>query len=526
MEFGGKASIRPVNIILTGNPGTGKTTVARVLGKLFKAMGICSTDRVIEKSRKDIVGRYANESDKEMDKAVNEAMGGVLFLDEAYTLAPFDDMGHCNDSEGLKALERLMTRMENDRGKFVLVCAGYKDEMGNLMKANPGFQSRFTHNINIDDYSPEELTEIFRRNCEGQGYKLADGVLEKALSAFRKIVAEKSGKSFGNAREARNMLDECLGKLGTRVNALPDAEITRDSFFTILPEDIPYEEPKVVSEEECMAELNSLIGLDGVKEEIRLMIEELRQQKLEAEINGTDFKGVKGDHYLFLGNPGTGKTTVARLMGNMLHSLGVLPRPDVIEVSRSDLVAGYSGQTAPKTREVVNKAMGAILFIDEAYSLIQGPHDNFGTECVSELLKLLEDRKGKFVCIAAGYTREMQQFLDSNSGLKSRFNKSINFEDYNADQLMDIFRLNCRKEGYTIDPEAEKLLVQKFSDIYANRSFDFGNAREVRNIFREVKSAAARRANARMAELVAGGMDKTEAYRQAQPKLIIKEDIQ
>ena len=526
MEFGGKASIRPVNIILTGNPGTGKTTVARVLGKLFKAMGICSTDRVIEKSRKDIVGRYANESDKEMDKAVNEAMGGVLFLDEAYTLAPFDDMGHCNDSEGLKALERLMTRMENDRGKFVLVCAGYKDEMGNLMKANPGFQSRFTHNINIDDYSPEELTEIFRRNCGNQGYTLADGVLEKVLSAFRKIVAEKSGKSFGNAREARNMLDECLGKLGTRVNALPDSEITRDSFFTILPEDIPYEEPKVVSEEECMSELNSLIGLDGVKEEIRLMIEELRQQKLEAEINGTDFKGVKGDHYLFLGNPGTGKTTVARLMGNMLHSLGVLPRPDVIEVSRSDLVAGYSGQTAPKTREVVNKAMGAILFIDEAYSLIQGPHDNFGTECVSELLKLLEDRKGKFVCIAAGYTREMQQFLDSNSGLKSRFNKSINFEDYNADQLMDIFRLNCRKEGYTIDPEAEKLLVQKFSDIYANRSFDFGNAREVRNIFREVKSAAARRANARMAELVAGGMDKTEAYRQAQPKLIIKEDIQ
>ena len=526
MEFGGKASIRPVNIILTGNPGTGKTTVARVLGKLFKAMGICSTDRVIEKSRKDIVGRYANESDKEMDKAINEAMGGVLFLDEAYTLAPFDDMGHCNDSEGLKALERLMTRMENDRGKFVLVCAGYKDEMGNLMKANPGFQSRFTHNINIDDYSPEELTEIFRRNCGNQGYTLADGVLEKVLSAFRKIVAEKSGKSFGNAREARNMLDECLGKLGTRVNALPDSEITRDSFFTILPEDIPYEEPKVVSEEECMSELNSLIGLDGVKEEIRLMIEELRQQKLEAEINGTDFKGVKGDHYLFLGNPGTGKTTVARLMGNMLHSLGVLPRPDVIEVSRSDLVAGYSGQTAPKTREVVNKAMGAILFIDEAYSLIQGPHDNFGTECVSELLKLLEDRKGKFVCIAAGYTREMQQFLDSNSGLKSRFNKSINFEDYNADQLMDIFRLNCRKEGYTIDPEAEKLLVQKFSDIYANRSFDFGNAREVRNIFREVKSAAARRANARMAELVAGGMDKTEAYRQAQPKLIIKEDIQ
>lgn len=525
MEFGGKASIRPVNIILTGNPGTGKTSVARVLGQLFKAMGICSTDTVIEKSRKDIVGKYANESDKEMDNAINEAMGGVLFLDEAYSLAPFDDLGHCNDSEGLKALERLMTRMENDRGKFVLVCAGYKDQMNNLMKANPGFESRFTHKINIDDYKPEELTEIFRRRAESEGYTLADGVLDKVLNAMKKISAEKSGKSFGNAREARNMLDQCLSMLGTRVNALPDSEVSRDTFFTILPEDVPYKEPKEVSEEECMAELNSLIGLEIVKEEIRLMIEELKQQKLDAEINGTEFKGISGDHYLFLGNPGTGKTTVARLMGSMLHSLGVLPRADVIEVSRSDLVAPYSGQTAPKTREAVNRAMGAILFIDEAYSLIQGPQDSFGNECVSELLKLLEDRKGKFVCIAAGYSREMQQFLNSNSGLKSRFNKTVNFEDYNAQQLMEIFRLNCRRENYSLDPEAEQKLVNKFNDLYNDRSFDFGNARDVRNIFREVKSAAARRANARMAELVAGGMDKTEAYRQAQPKLIIKEDI-
>lgn len=525
MEFGGKASIRPVNIILTGNPGTGKTSVARVFGKLFKAMGICSTDRVVEKSRKDIVGRYVNESDKEMDKAVNEAMGGVLFIDEAYTLAPFDELGHCNDSEGLKALERLMTRMENDRGKFVLICAGYKDQMGNLMKANPGFQSRFTHSINIDDYSPEELTEIFRRNCESQGYTLADGVLEKALGAFRKISAEKSGKSFGNAREARDLFNECLGLLGSRVNALPDSEVTRESFFTILPEDIPYEEQKAVGEEDCMAELNSLVGLESVKEEIRLMVEELKQKKLEAEIEGTEFKGLSGDHYLFLGNPGTGKTTVARLMGNMLHTLGVLPRADVVEVSRADLVASYSGQTAPKTRETVNRAMGAILFIDEAYTLIQGPHDSFGNECVGELLKLLEDRKGRFVCIAAGYTREMQSLIDSNSGLKSRFNKVITFEDYDAAQLMDIFRLMCRKENYSIEPGAEQLLIRKFEDIYANRSFDFGNAREVRNIFREVKSAAARRANARMASLVAGGMDKTEAYRQAGPKLITKEDI-
>lgn len=525
VEMGGRASLRPVNIVLTGNPGTGKTSVARVLGKVLKAIGICTDDKVIEKSRKDIVSKYINESDKEMDNAVNEALGGILFIDEAYALAPFDDTGHCNDSEGLKALERLMTRMENDRGKFVLICAGYRDKMDNLMKANPGFSSRFTHRINIEDYTREELTEIFKRMAEDNEFILGQETLERVQQYFKKLIADKSGKDFGNAREARNLLDLVSERLGTRVNAIPEDRISREEFFTILPVDIPLEEPKQVSEDDCMAELNSLIGLESVKEEIRMMIEELKQQKLDSEINGTEFKGLQGDHYLFLGNPGTGKTTVARLMGSMLHSLGVLPRADVIEVSRSDLVSIYSGQTAPKTREVVNRAMGAVLFIDEAYSLIQGPQDNFGNECVTELLKLLEDRKGKFVCIAAGYTREMQQFLDSNSGLKSRFNKSVVFEDYDAEELMDIFLLNCSKQGYSLEPEAEGIMREKFIELYGNRSYDFGNAREVRNIFRNVRSAVSKRVNAEMADLMDQGAGKEEAYRKVHPKLIKKEDI-
>ena len=525
MEFGGKASNRPVNIILTGNPGTGKTSVARVLGKLFKAMGICSTDRVIEKSRKDIVSTYANESDKNMDKAVNEAMGGVLFIDEAYALAPFDDTGHCSDSEGIKALERLMVRVENDRGTFVLVCAGDEAKMRNLMKANEGFASRFTHRINIDDYTPEELTEIFRRMAEGQGYSFAGGTLDKTLKAFRKLSAEKSGKDFGNAREARNMLDSVLGNIGARVNALPDSQVGKETFFTILPEDIPFEEPKVASEEECLAELDSLIGLESVKNEIRSMLNEMRQKKMDSELSGRDFTAIVPDHYLFLGNPGTGKTTVARLMGRILYSLGVIARPDVIEVSRADMVAPYQGQTAPKTRETIDRAMGGILFIDEAYSLIQGDNDEFGNESVTELLKLLEDRKGRFVCIAAGYTREMGRFLDSNSGLKSRFTKTITCEDYNPEELMDIFCLYCRKEGYSIEPEAETILKDRFIDMYDNRAFDFGNGRDVRNMFGKVKSAVAGRAYSKMKELVAEGADRQVAYEGSKPKTITKEDL-
>lgn len=525
IAYGGKASIRPVNIILTGNPGTGKTSVARVLGKLFKAMGICSSDKVIEKCRQDIVSSYANESGKNMNKAVNEAMGGVLFIDEAYTLAPYDDTGQCNDSEGKKALETLLTRMENDRGKFVVVCAGYKDKMRNLMKANEGFRSRFTHEIHIDDYSAEELVEIYRLRAQNEGYTLADGVIEKLMKAFRKLILEKSGKNFGNAREARNLLDETLGRLGSRVNAISEDQCRKEDYFTILPEDIPYDEVKQISEDECLAELNSLVGLESVKSEIRSLLDELKQKKLEAELNGGDSPKLNGDHYLFLGNPGTGKTTVARLMGNMLYSLGVLSRPDVIEVSRADMVAAYLGQTALKTREIVDKAMGAILFIDEAYSLTQGPNDSYGQECITELLKLLEDRKGRFVCIAAGYSREMSQFVNSNSGIESRFNKTIIFEDYDATALMQIFRFNCKKDGYTIAPEAEELIAQKFQQLYAYRDSNFGNAREVRNVYREVKSAVARRVSATMNALSAQGIDRAEAYKQAEPKLIKKEDV-
>lgn len=486
MEAGvGKASLKPVNIILTGNPGTGKTSIARIFGKLFHAMGITATDRVIEKSRKDIVSGFVNQSDKMMDKAINEAMGGVLFIDEAYSFAPFDDLGQCTDTEGLKALERLMTRMENDRGTFVVICAGYKDKMQNLYKANDGFKSRFTHEINIEDYSSAELCEIFELFVTDAGYKLQDqDCRDKLLKMFDSMLLSKTEK-FGNAREARKAFEKSVRNQSVRLKRIPADLTTREDLMTIKAEDIPFKEPEKVDAQDCLRELDSLIGLSNVKEAMMRLVDTINRERTIAERFGRK-PNIPVGHYMFLGNPGTGKTTVARMMGKILYSMGVLPRPDVIEVDKSQLVAGYVGQTESLTREFIRKSMGAVLFIDEAYELADG---HFGKNSLDILLKQLEDRRGDFVCIVAGYTKEMTNFINSNSGLQSRFpsRNCFIFEDYNPSELSEIFEMFCNKDSLKVEDDAWLEINNKIRFMYDNRNDRFGNARDVRNLFDEIK---------------------------------------
>jgi len=486
MEAGvGKASLKPVNIILTGNPGTGKTSIARIFGKLFHAMGITATDRVIEKSRKDIVSGFVNQSDKMMDKAINEAMGGVLFIDEAYSFAPFDDLGQCTDTEGLKALERLMTRMENDRGKFVVICAGYKDKMQNLYKANDGFKSRFTHEINIEDYSAAELCKIFELFVTDAGYKLQDqDCRDKLLKMFDSMLLSRTD-NFGNAREARTAFEKSVRNQSVRLKRIPADLTTREDLMTIKAEDIPFKEPEKVDAQDCLRELDSLIGLSNVKEAMRRLVDTINRERTIAERFGRK-PNIPVGHYMFLGNPGTGKTTVARMMGKILYSMGVLPRPDVIEVDKSQLVAGYVGQTESLTREVIRKSMGAVLFIDEAYELADG---HFGKDSLDILLKQLEDRRGDFVCIVAGYTKEMTNFINSNSGLQSRFpsRNCFIFEDYNPSELSEIFEMFCNKDSLKVEDDAWLEIKNKIRFMYDNRNDRFGNARDVRNFFDEIK---------------------------------------
>ena len=467
-----------MHIILTGNPGTGKTTIARKLGEILASVGYLDSGHVVEVDRAKMVSPYQGETPKVVDRLCDKAMGGILFVDEAYTLAPLNASGE-RDNQGAQALEKLMKRMEDDRGKFIVIAAGYRMEMENLFRINPGFRSRFNYFLDIKDYTPDQLFEIMQVFAKDKKYIFSKEGEELARKMITEMY-ESRDKDFANGRTMRSLFDQICKKQAQRLQGANIANMTNEELMTITVDDIPYEAPKSVDISDCLAKLDGLVGLNAVKKEVSNLASFLNLQIKRGETNT-----FQGKHYVFTGNPGTGKTTVARIMAEIFKTLGIVAKGQLVEADRSKLVAGFSGQTAIKTNQLVDQAMGGVLFIDEAYTLKSGDGDTFGSEAIDTLLKRLEDDRGKFICIVAGYTDQMHDFIDSNPGLKSRFTQTIHFDDYTPDELTEIFLHLAEGKNFKIDENTKAAIHRQFEQLYLRRDKNFGNAREARRVFDE-----------------------------------------
>lgn len=256
------------------------------------------------------------------------------------------------------------------------------------------------------------------------------------------------------------------------------------------PAEVTEELPEKEDIEELKKELDSYIGLENVKKEVKNLINMATVYKLRRD-NDLPTADVSL-HMVFSGNPGTGKTMIARFMARVYHSLGILSKGQLVEVDRSGLVAGYIGQTAIKTAKAAESALGGVLFIDEAYTLTAKTENDFGFEAVDTILKFMEDNRDDLVVIVAGYTDLMEDFVDSNPGLRSRFNKYVCFDDYSAEEMLDIFELQCKKSCYILEDEARDELREYFTAV-SEAAGEFGNARGVRNTFERILTEQANR---------------------------------
>jgi SpoVK/Ycf46/Vps4 family AAA+-type ATPase len=336
--------------------------------------------------------------------------------------------------------------MEDNQEDFIVIAAGYPKEMTRFLSSNPGLPSRFEKTMYFDDYSPDDMYEIFEGMCERDRYELTDEA-RTAVRAHLSRIHSARNENFGNARDVRKVFKNVLSSQMRRIASLE--HISDEDLSLIEATDLPAvggagdEDRKRAA----LAKLEALTGLESVKRQVT-ELGNLAQLNAARQKEGNRVTA-PSLHTVFTGNPGTGKTTVARLIGEIYASLGILSKGHVIEVSKGDLVGEYKGHTAPKVQEAVRRAVGGVLFIDEAYSLNPShAHSDFEREAIETLLAEMENRRADLVIIVAGYTEPMERFVESNAGLKSRFTQSVHFEDYSLDELLDIFESMSKADGY------------------------------------------------------------------------------
>lgn len=478
-----------LHLVFTGNPGTGKTTVARMIGEIFHDLGLLKRGHLVEVKASDLVAEFVGGTSAKTNQVIDQALDGVLFIDEAYSLTEPERGGF-----GQEAVDLLLKRMEDDRERLVVIAAGYPDKMERFLKSNPGLSRRFPkeNRLVFPDYTPEELWQILEQMLAGRDIPLDEAITPVLRDLVAAIYATRD-ETFGNAGEMRN-LAEALDR--RRAFRIVRSKAPLDS--PLLLEDIPetyraYLPREEIDLAELMAEMEGLVGLREVKDFIRSLASRLQLDLARARQNPQLALESPLQHLVFVGSPGTGKTTVARLIGRIYQRLGLLRRGHCVEVSRADLVAGYVGQTALKTREKIKEAFDGVLFIDEAYALDRGGPADFGHEAIDTLVKAMEDFRSRLLVIVAGYPGEMERFIRSNPGLKSRFGMQVSFASFSIDELVEIFLCMARREGYVVPRPVIRRVYKRLAWQAAREGDQFGNARSVKILFETMKRRLAER---------------------------------
>eukprot|EP01127_Copromyxa_protea_P008167 TRINITY_DN1863_c0_g3_i2.p1 TRINITY_DN1863_c0_g3~~TRINITY_DN1863_c0_g3_i2.p1 ORF type:complete len:1110 (+),score=260.04 TRINITY_DN1863_c0_g3_i2:371-3331(+) len=452
-----------------GNPGTGKTTVAKIIAKILYSLDFLSNGHTIEAQKSDFVGSYVNQISGRTKELVKSATGGVLFIDDAYSLSE----GGESDSSGEMALTTLVGMLDSDKNDFVAIFAGYPKDMEKLLSTNAGLKSRVSLKVYFDDYTKPELFEIAKKIVQKENYILSPDAEQKLQSMINIL------DTSGNARSMKNLVAKIIMKQSFRTSKLSTP--SKEELMKIETEDLEEEQGGGKTPEQIFRELDSMVGLQKVKDFVKQIHNQVLLDKERTKLGLISSGEPEPLHMIFKGNPGTGKSTVASMIASIFKHLGRLSSGHLITARREDFVGSYLGQTEKRTAELINTALGGVLFIDEAYHFAGEENDTYGRIALTTLIHSMELHRHDLVVIMAGYPREMARLMQVNPGLPSRFPHVVSFDDYSAEELIQIGTKMFEKSRYVLTEQA----LTHFTTITKNSGLS-GNARNVRNLVGKV----------------------------------------
>ncbi|OOM78803.1 AAA family ATPase [Clostridium sp. BL-8] len=454
------------NVAISGNKGTGKSTIAKILYHIYYHLGVIGKGKFIVLDSKEV---YPGNN---LERYIRNAQSGVILINNAHFITASNRSGARDNFTTLD--EWFSTYKEN----FVFILAGEIEGTDELIK-NDKVKKHMNFSLNISDFTEKETLELINKFAAKEKYSI-DSTAEETILKYIEYLKDK--KIFENVYTSRRIVEQAIINNGILNNS--NCLFREDFLFEDMLE-LESEKADINDEGDPFKELEGLTGLSEVKEKVKEISAyagvQLKRKELGLKIEPLCL------HMNYVGNPGTGKTTVARIMGRILKSMNILSTGKFVEASREDLVGKYVGHTAIKTAEKIKEAEGGILFIDEAYSLSTESERDYGYEAIATLVKKMEDLRENLVVIFAGYPKEMSRFIDMNPGLKDRIQFKLEFIDYNPNELLEIWKKFFHDSEYKIDEEALNEMEKIVTKIYKNRYSNFANARIMRKCFERVK---------------------------------------